>query len=129
MIIDDVYNYLIEEIEGLTAVNTFKSYMPDSPGNCICIYDTGGAEPDKDIPTGDPTFQIMVRNKDYAVGHALIIEIVGLLHQKKNIELVAEATYFYNIMLMGEPGYLGRDDKKRDEFSVNFIAHTRGRPT
>ena len=128
MIIDDVYTYLIEETS-LTASNVFKSFMPDSPGNCICIYDTGGAEPDKDIPTGDPTFQIIVRNKDYLIGHSLMIELVGLLHQKRNIELVTGTTHFYNIMLMGEPGHLGRDKKKRDEFSVNFICHTRGRPS
>lgn len=129
MIIDDVYTYLIAEVSGLTANNTFKSFMPDSPGNCVCVYNTGGAEPNRDIPTGDPTFQILVRNRDYLLGHALMIEIVGELHQKKNIELVAGENYFYNIMLMGEPGHLGRDKKKRDEFSVNFIAHTRGRPS
>lgn len=127
MIINDVYTYLIAGTS-LTSSNLFKSFMPDSPGNCVCIYDTGGAEPDKDIPTGDPTFQIIVRNKDYETGHALMIELVDLLHQKRNIELVSGATYFYNIMLMGEPGHLGRDNKKRDEFSVNFICHTRGRP-
>jgi hypothetical protein len=128
MIIDDVAVYLSENITTLELVkgtNLFKGYLPDSPNAAICVYETGGATPDIDIPTASPTFQILVRHTDYETGHNLIHEIAGLLHQKYNLELVDGETYFYSILLLGEPGHLGRDDKGRDEFSVNFYCKTR----
>lgn len=121
MIIDDVRKYLIAESDSFTTSNTKKSFMPDTPNNLVCLYDTGGAEPSRDIPTGDPTFQIIVRNESYAAAHALAQEIVTLLHQKRNLELVEGETYFYYIYLMGEAGHIGRDSKGRDEFSINFL--------
>ena len=124
MIIDDVANEIAENIAGLTVgTNVFKGFMPEKPDNCVQILDTGGAEPDKELPTGSPTFQIMVRNKSYETGHDLMQSIVDLLHQKMN-ETIGD-TYFYTIFLMGEPGYLERDIKGRDVWSVNFICHTR----
>lgn len=124
MIIDEIATYLEQEITGLSlATNFFKGNLPDSPDNCTAIFDTGGAEPDRDIPTGDPTFQIIVRASDYVTAHDLIHSIVDTLHQKMNITL--GTTYFYYIFLMGEAGHIGRDPKNRDEFSVNFICKIR----
>ena len=121
MIIDDVRTYLIAESDSFTEANTKKAFMPDTPDNLIGVYDTGGAEPSRDIPTGDPTFQIVIRNEAYEDGYDLAQEIVTLLHQKRNLELVEGETYFYYLYLMGEPGHIGRDDKGRDEFSINFL--------
>lgn len=124
MIIDDIADYLVGQGLGLTlGTNFFKGYMPDDVDNCVGIFDTGGIEPDRDIPTGDPTFQILVRNSSYAAAHTLIHSISDLLHQKRNETL--GTTYYYFIYLMGEPGSIGRDTKDRDEFSVNFHAKIR----
>jgi hypothetical protein len=65
----------------------------------------------------------LVRNTSYAAGYALMQNMVGLLHRRMN-ETIG-TTYYYSIFLMGEPGSIGRDDKGRDEFSVNFICHVR----
>lgn len=124
MIIDEIATFLLTQNLGLTlGTNFFKGYLPDETDNAVVIYDTGGAEPDRDIPTGDPTFQILVRNTDYETGHALVKAISDILHQKRNFTL--ESTYYYYIYLMGEPGSIGRDAKNRDEFSVNFHAKIR----
>jgi hypothetical protein len=128
MIIDDVATYLTENVTETTLVkgtNLFKGFIPDSPSAAVCIYDTGGATPDMDIPTGNPTFQILVRDTDYEAAHDLIKEICDVLHNKYNVELVDGETYFYSINLLGEPGQIGRDEKNRDEFSANFICKTR----
>jgi hypothetical protein len=85
MIIDEIATYLEGESLGLTlGTNFFKGYLPDETDNAVVIYDTGGAEPDRDIPTGDPTFQLIVRNTDYPTGHALVKAIADVLHQKRN---------------------------------------------
>jgi hypothetical protein len=119
MIIDDIANFIVAKVAGLTlGTNLFKSFLPDSPDDVVGIFDTGGAEPDHDLPTGDPTFQILVRSTDYATAHNLMQSIVDELHQKMNSTI--GSTYYYYIFLMGEPGHIGRDKKNRDEFSVNF---------
>jgi hypothetical protein len=120
MIIDEIADYIISEGIDLTlAEDFFKGYLPDSPNDCVAIFDTGGAEPDRDIPTGDPTFQLIIRSESYETAHDLTKSIVDKLHRKMNF--TQGSTYFYYIFLMGEPGHIGRDTKNRDEFSVNFI--------
>lgn len=124
MIIDEVATYLIENVESVElekGTNLFKSYMPDEPNALVCLYDTGGAEPDIDIPTGSPTFQVMVRDSNTESAHDLIHEIAELLHRKFNVRLVEGGAYFYSILLLGEPGGIGRDNKNRDEYSANFV--------
>ena len=126
MIIDDVATYIATNITSLTkGTNLFKGFLPDNTDDVVCVYNTGGAESSRDIPTGDPTFQIFIRNKDYETGHTLVMRIYDLLHRLVNEELVSGETYFYNIFALGRPAHLGRDKKGRDEFSVNFIGHIR----
>jgi len=98
MIIDDIYTYLGEQhITGLAAgTSLFKSRQTDTPADQTVIYNTGGLEPDRYLPTADPTFQILVRNTNYANGEALVASIVDELHQKENVQLVATTgIYFY----------------------------------
>jgi hypothetical protein len=127
MIIDDVYTYLDAQLTTLTGgVNLFKSRQSDNPANQTVIYNTGGLEPDRYLPTADPTFQIIVRNTDYSAGEALVASIVGKLHQKENLRLVVTTgIYFYYIMLLNEPSHIGRNEKGQHEWSINFVCRTR----
>lgn len=123
--INDVYTYLDAETDLTAGTDLFKSRLTESPNNQVVIYNTGGLEPDRYLPTADPTFQILVRNTSYATGQSLVNDIVDALHQKTNIELVSGSKYFYYIFLMYEPEHIGRDDKGRHEFSINFVCKYR----
>lgn len=123
--INDVYTYLDAETDLTAGTDLFKSRLTESPNNQVVIYNTGGLEPDRYLPTADPTFQILVRNTSYATGQSLVNDIVEALHQKTNIELVSGSKYFYYIFLMYEPEHIGRDDKGRHEFSINFVCKYR----
>lgn len=123
--ITEVAQYLEDEGIGTQATNIFISRLPSEPSACISVYDTGGLPPDRYLPTAEPTFQIIVRNPDYALGKAKVDAIVALLHQKKNLQLVDDGTYFYYIMLMGEPSHIGVDKQDRDEFSMNLVCKIR----
>lgn len=125
MIIDDVYTFLGAETSLTCGTNLFKSRQTDSPNDQVVVYDTGGFEPDHYLPTAKPTFQVLVRNTSYATGQSLVNDIVEALHQKTNIELVEGSKYFYYIFLMYEPEHIGRDDKGRHEFSINFVCKYR----
>jgi len=126
MIIDDIYTYLNTEIPDLVGgINLFKSRQSDAPANQVVIYNTGGLEPNRYLPTADPTFQIIVRNSDYSAGEELVADIASKLHQKENLELVTGGTYFYYIMLLSEPSDIGVDAKGRQEWSINFVCRVR----
>jgi hypothetical protein len=123
--INDVYTYLDAQTSLTAGTDLFKSRLTESPNNQVVIYNTGGLEPDRYLPTADPTFQVLVRNTSYATGQSLVNDIVEALHQKTNIELVEGSKYFYYIFLMYEPEHIGRDDKGRHEFSINFVCKYR----
>ena len=121
MIINEIANYLQTQDIGTKGTDIFLSRQSDSPNDQIVIYNTGGIEPDRYLPTADPTFQIIVRNTNYQTGESLVADIVDALHQVTNVELEEDGTYYYYIFLMGEAGHIGRDDKGRHEWSINFI--------
>jgi len=94
ILINDVADYLEEEGVGTIATNVFCGYLPEDPDACIAVLDTGGSEPDKDIPTKEPTFQIMIRSTNYATGKAKLDSIRSLLHRSSNVNLVTDETIF-----------------------------------
>lgn len=125
IIIDDIADFLEDEGIGTVGTNIFVGQQPDSPANCITVIDTGGQRPDIDLPTKRPTFQVLVRNTDYALGAAKLLEVRNALHNNYNATLVENGNYFYSINAITEGGHIGKDDIGNDEFSINFEAWTR----
>lgn len=125
MIISEIAEYLETKNVGTVGTDIFISRQSDAPNNQVVVYDTGGIEPDKYLPTADPTFQVLVRNTNYQTGQGLVNAIVTALHQFENGTVEESETYFYYIFLVSEPTHIGRDDKGRHEWSINFVAKTR----
>lgn len=107
------------------ATSLFIGDMPDSPDNCIAIFETGGLPADIDLPTKKPTIQVLIRNTSYVTGRNLIDSLRSLFHQKYNTQLIPNGTYFLFINVQGEGNHIGRDDVGRDEFSINFLCEVR----
>ena len=124
-LISEVATYLQSQGLGTVGTNIFYSYMPDSVAPCIGVFDTGGAEPDRYIPTKEPTFQIFIRSTSYAEGKAKLDSVRSALHQQKNTLLSSGEIYFYFIFAISEGGHLGRNPAGQDEFSMNFHCRTR----
>lgn len=122
-LIDDIATKLQTEGIGTVGTTIFKSYLPESVTNSLVVLDTGGTQPDKDLPTKEPTFQIFIRAEDYSTGKALLESVRTALHQTKNTTL--GNTYFYFILAISEGGHIGRNEVGQDEFSINFRARTR----
>lgn len=119
-IISDIGEYLEDQSVGAVGTSIFLSKTVDTPDNVICIFDNPSHQPDRYIPTAVPDFQVYVRNKSYTAGKTKADSIMDLLHQKANVELISGSNYFYYIMADTEVMFIGRDDKGRCEFSVNF---------
>ena len=124
-LIDDVAAYLQAQSVGTVGTDIFKGTLPDSPDNCVAVYETGGPAPQKYLPINKPTFQILVRNKSYALGRDKLEAVRTALHRKSNLSLVSGQTFAYYILANSEGGHIGRDEAGRDEFSINFVAETR----
>lgn len=108
-------------------VNIFVSSYPDDPDNMIALLGLPGSEmPNKYIGEFEyPRFQVMIRNTDYEAGAGKMREVRDLLHDQLAIELVN----FYVLRIQAQQdGYpIGRDEKGRYEFSINFTAQHRYR--
>lgn len=121
-LLDDVAGYLEDAGLGTVGTTIFKSYMPDAANSGLCVLDTGGIMPDKELPTRSPTFQILVRGVTYTAGLAKIDAVRDTLHQIKNATI--GNTFFYYILAQGEGGHIGRNERGLDEFSMNFLCLT-----
>lgn len=122
-LLDDLAQYLVDMGLGTLGTTIFKSFMPDNADDALAILDTGGPEPDKELPTKKPTFQVFIRGSDYPTGRAKLDLVRTYLHQVKNTTI--GNTYFYYILAQSEGGHIGRNERGLDEFSINFICLTR----
>lgn len=120
-LINDIADQLATNGRGAVGTSIFVGYMPPDT-NGIAVLDTGGMQPDKYIPTKEPTFQIFIRSADFSTGKALLDNIRSDLHRKANVTY--GGTYFYFILAMSEGGHLGRDENGKDLFSINFHCRT-----
>jgi hypothetical protein len=118
MLIEAIADYL--ETEGVATKGTdmFLAVQPDSPDNCLTIYDTGGFAPDNELPIKDPTIQVISRATDYETAKQEALDVYGELHKLANQTL--GDFYIYLIEAMQEPGSIGRDSADRFEISCNY---------
>lgn len=124
MILSEVAQYLHNNGIGTLATNLFYAKMPDVTEG-VAVLDTGGAEPDHELPIRHPTFQILIRSASYATGKAKLEAIFALLNNQYNRTLVNGGTYFYYIQAIAEGGHIGENEAGEQEFSINFKAETR----
>ena len=123
----EVAEYLEDNGIGTVGTDIFVDMLPDLANDAIMVYSTGGQVPDIDLPIGSPNFEVLVRSDSAATAHTKITSIVDLLHQQYNTVLVTDGNHYYSILLLGEINALGRDEKGRIEYSVNFNCKVRGR--
>lgn len=117
-VISDIAQYLEDEGLGTLATDIFFSYVPGDLTSGLVVLDTGGPQPDPDIPTKNPTFQVFIRATDYSTGKALLDSTRSSLHRISNQTI--GSTYFYYILATSEGGHIGLNDAGQDEFSINF---------
>lgn len=125
ILIEEIANYLVNLGMGTMGSNIFLGHLPPSPDNAITVLDTGGVEPDRELPIDNPTFQVIVRNTDYETGYNNLLAIKEALHKKANWQIYENGKYYYYIFALSNGGHIGRDDNGRDEFSINFIGKVR----
>lgn len=97
----------------------FTVEMPGTPDECVCIYDSGGFDPQpNDLER--PTVQIKVRGtkNGYSAAYSLAKSIRSELHEYAN--QTVNSTRYIQIYAQGDILYLGKDDNQRPLLSMNF---------
>lgn len=109
------------------ARNLFIGTEPNEPDNCVTIYDTGGLDPqltyDREEGFFYDRFQLRVRNRHYLEGVSLARDLMNALHGRGHEEM--NGTEYELIRCVGSPSFIGRDEKGRLLFVVNFEAQRR----
>lgn len=119
-LLDDIRAKLIAASVGATTT-TFIGEMPDTPNDCICLYEYAGSPPDLTHDGQEiekPGLQAKVRSTSYATGRAKIESVITALNKTANTTLTA--TRYLFIRANQSPQCLGRDASRRWEWVVNF---------
>jgi len=109
---------------GLTfATDLFISEMPQTPDECVCVYDTGGDDPGTEFTYERPTLQVRVRGArgGYLNAHGLAQEIRDVLNGQHNYTI--NGARYIGIWAVGDIIFVGYDDNHRPELTVNFRLH------
>lgn len=107
---------------GLTfGSNLFYGREPESPNNCVTIFDTVGYGSDITLDQKsifNPSVQVRVRNIDYDDGWTLIKQIEDVLNAKANE--VWNSTMYLLIQTISGPAFMDWDENNRVRFVINF---------
>lgn len=123
---EDIKDLLILSSSGLDLIyetNLFISVLPDSPDECVGIFDSGGLTPEVNYTYEYCDLQIRVRGNIFCYKNSYILakNISSYLHGKT--ERTINLTRYILIKMITEPVFLGLDENKRPLFSINFLIH------
>ena len=115
---EDVADYLELAGVGTVGTNIFKGNMPDSPDQCITVYAYAGETPDLSIDIERPGLQ--VKSRALTAEDALDLAEHALAHLHKATSQTINGVLYYYIHALQSPIHLGRDEKGRYMYSVNY---------
>jgi hypothetical protein len=109
----------------------FISFLPNTPENTICVYDTAGMSDGRVMRTGERVehhgIQIRVRGSSYLVARAKAYAIAEALDAQRrvSIALSSEESYtLHNVSRSGTVVPIGVEeegDRRRHHFTVNAV--------
>ncbi|MFP4047480.1 MAG: minor capsid protein [Bacteroidales bacterium] len=117
---------LLESQSGLDltfGTNLFVSLEPESPDNCVTIYDTSGQMPDLALTSESyyrDTVQIRVRDNRYDDAMSLIYSIESFLQGRHSFTV--NSTNYMLVQTLIPPFHLGFDDNHRALVVLNIEA-------
>ena len=101
--------------------NVFVENLPDTPDVCVAIYQRGGAEADRHLPYDRLNLQVIVRGtQDPRTAQALTQSIYNVCYNFHQGYFLAGGTKVVECEAVSMPGFIGRDQNARVEYSLNF---------
>lgn len=129
MAYSDVVVYQLAQIleddgVGTFATDIFVSKEPESPDNCVTVYNVGGQADqclDPDERSGERhDFQVRVRNRDYLTAHAKMEAVRDSLEKQVKTLSDSGGTNRFRLWMTTLPRDLQRDKTNRVIVTANF---------
>ena len=110
---------------GTSSPTIFLNYQPPAPDDCMTVYYRSGDRPSPGHAHEVRRIQVIVRGRGDAAQVMDRAEAVySNLHSLSHTVLPGGQSVIL-IRASGGPLWLGRDDKGRNEFSIEFECHLR----
>ena len=121
----DIAKFLETQAIGTVGTDIFVGLMPDSPSNCIAVYQYAGQKPQLGLDLEEQGLQVRVRNSSWATAMTKAKSIYDLLHEKTWDTTMESGKVVYFIEATGAMMQGGKDPKGLHHVILNFIV-TRG---
>ncbi len=112
--------------------NFIPAEIQESQLPALFVFGTGGYGPDEMLPVTNPTFQVIVKGKNFkndpmqmTSTEEIAQQVITLFHQKDNY-VIGETHVYASQAIQSNPIPIGLDDKDRPVYSTNFLFKVRG---
>lgn len=120
----DIKDIMVSELGFEFGVDLFISSQPDTPMNCVTIFDVSTTPPEGSIDGNDvflyESIMMWVRNSSYEAAYQQAQAIIAEFHNKS--KFTQNETYYLYMNLQSGPNTLAGEGGEQDysEFSLNF---------
>ena len=117
---EDIKDYLVDQGVGTLKTDLFVGDMPNTPDACVSIVDSPGLSPELRYEWERPGIQILTRASigGYRSAYTKAKLVYDTLHGTTNETI--NATIYKLIAAAHSPLYVGKDEKNRPMWSINF---------
>lgn len=131
MLLDEIATRLVSQSVGglpgtsestATGWTIYARELNDAPDQSIALIPSGGfTVGNVDRQYRMPTFQVLVRGSQTA-SSALETKVAGIQTALDRFDGTISGVNYVDVQQQGEPAFLGRDEKERPLYSLNFVA-------
>jgi hypothetical protein len=123
MIVVNMLRDYIQSLPAASGYQVFREFMPDE-NNCIAVFSTGGFPGDYWLKYDNPTYQVRVRN---TVPTTAADTANSLYNELNGLHTLTMSGIFVSkiVAMQSGPINIGRDEDKRQEYTLNFIVRYR----
>lgn len=122
MVAESIVDFLDSEGVATKGTDIFLGSQPDSPDNCITLYDESAPTLEEsdafNIDTGG--VQVMVRNTDYLTAKATLTTIHQKVSGFRHGKFVASGPWIRQTHITTPPSSIGKDEDDRHEWVVHY---------
>ena len=124
MIAKGIAEYLDSEGVATLGTDLFVSAMPDTPDDCVAVYDEPGAVLPENHYDNSDSFGTMIKVRG---SHAFIRDRMTAIHRHVaglgNIEL--DGFFLVDTRIQTPPADIGSDEKGRREYTAHYEHYTK----
>jgi len=124
MISAGIATYLSDQSLGTLGTDLFVRSMPDTPDNCITVYDEPGVVLNQNHYDNSDSFGTMIKVRG---SYAYVKDKILAIH--RHVAGLGDTTldglYLLDTRIQTAPASIGNDDKGRAEYTVHYLHYTK----